>query len=83
MKNTGKFLFLLVVFLFFMNGCSKNPTFTKHQPFVVESTAPISDSVSKYITKRGDFLSAPAVIYAPAGMFEVGDTIYLSKTHPK
>jgi uncharacterized protein YceK len=75
-------IFLLLTLVVLISGCGKNATFTKHQPFVVENTAPISDDVCKYMTKGGGLFTAPAVIYAPVGMFEVGDTIYLSKRAP-
>lgn len=74
-----KFLILIIFLFFAVAGCGKNATFTKNQPFVVDNIAPISKDVSKYMTKRGDIFSAPAVIYAPTGMFEIGDTVYLSK----
>ncbi len=77
-----KLLVSVFFFLLLVAGCGKNATFTKHQPFIVESIAPISDDVCKYMNKGGDIFSAPAVIYAPVGMFEVGDTVYLSKRAP-
>ena len=81
-----KKLILILISVICLNSCAHTVHFDKDDYMIVQKSMRVTDDVHRYkiATKwvNGQYKLGHTIIFAPAGTYNVGDTLYFTSNTP-